>query len=150
MTETGVPNPRREVVVERLETGRYVAINARGGRLEFGATKDGQFSPVELLLAAIGGCSGVDIDVVTSRRAEPEQFQVAVSADKATDEAGATRLDDVVVDFRVKFADDEPGRQATDMIERLIKHSRDKDCTVSLTVEAPTHVTFTRDGVPVE
>ncbi len=47
------------------------------------------FTPVELMLAAIGGCTRIDVDVVTSRRAEPEAFEVAVNADKIKD-AGAT------------------------------------------------------------
>lgn len=140
---------RRSVTVTRRETGRYRARNARGGELEFGSGDDIEFTPVELLLAAIGGCSAVDVDVVTARRAKAEQFEVEVSGVKEVDDAGAVKLDDVVVDFSVRFADDDPGRRAAGMVERLIRLSRDKDCTVSRSVELPTHLEFRRDGKPV-
>ena len=53
----------RTVSVDRLGTGRYVATNARGGRIEFGTGDETGFTPVELLLAAIGGCTSIDADV---------------------------------------------------------------------------------------
>ncbi len=34
------------------------------------------FTPVELLLAAIAGCSAIDVDYLTARRAEPDAFEV--------------------------------------------------------------------------
>ena len=41
------------VTLQRTATGRYVATNARGVQLELGSDDD-VFSPVEVLLAAIG------------------------------------------------------------------------------------------------
>ena len=141
---------RRQITLTRRGTGAYTATNVRGGTVEFGSGGDEQFTPVELLLAAIAGCSAVDVDIVTARRAEAQQFEVTVTAAKQTDDGGAVKLDDVVVDFRVGFGDDEAGRQAASMVERLIALSRDKDCTVSRTVELPTHVEFRRDGEPLD
>ncbi|WP_406081131.1 OsmC family protein [Micromonospora sp. NBC_00858] len=46
------------------------------------------FTPVELLLAAIGGCTAIDVDHITRRRAEPTQLSVVVSGDKIRDETG--------------------------------------------------------------
>ena len=51
----------------------------RGGRIEFGTGDDADFTPVELLLAAIGGCATIDADVATSRHVEPLHFSVSVS-----------------------------------------------------------------------
>ena len=98
-------------------------------------------SPVELLLAAVAGCSAVDVDVVTSRRAEPELFDVHVDGTRINED-GASRLSDVDVEFSLRFSDTEAGRQAQSMIERLVRISHEKDCTVSRTVENPTTVTF--------
>ena len=55
------------VEVERLAQTHYRATNPAGASLEFGAG-EGLLSPVELLLAAVAGCTAVDVDVVTSRR----------------------------------------------------------------------------------
>ncbi|WP_203567515.1 OsmC family protein [Aestuariimicrobium ganziense] len=144
------PPARRQVSVTRRETGRYTATNSRGGTLDFGSGQDEEFTPVELLLAAIGGCSAVDVDIVTARRAEADQFEVTISGAKVTDESGGVRLDDVVVDFTVRFDDDEEGRRAASMVERLVKLSRDKDCTVSRTVEHATDVEFRLEGTPLD
>lgn len=138
-TATDQQSPRRGVVVERTAAGSYRARSAAGATIDFG-TGEGQFSPVELLLAAVGGCTAVDVDVVTSRRSEPERFEVEVSAQKVRDDQGAVRLEDVEVLFRLAFPDDEAGRQAMRLVPRLVQLSHEKDCTVSRTVELPTHV----------
>ena len=128
------------VDVTRIDTGHYRATNAAGDSLEFGSG-EGLFSPVELLLAAVAGCSAVDVDVVTSRRAEPELFDVHVDGTRINED-GTSRLSEVDVEFSLRFPDTDAGRQAESMIERLVRISHDKDCTVSRTVENPTTVTF--------
>lgn len=127
------------VTLQRMATGRYVATNARGVQLELGSDDD-VFSPVEVLLAAIGACSAIDVDVVTSRRAEPERFEVTIGAMKVTDETGGNRLADVDVAFDVAFDDSPEGRQAAGLVPRLVRLSHDRDCTVSRTVELPTNL----------
>ena len=131
---------RRSVDVTRVSTGRYAATNARGGRIEFGTGDDTDFTPVELLLAALAGCSSVYVDLVTSRRAEPERFVATASGEKLVDDAGAVRLDDLEVVFDIAFPDDDGGHRAAGLVPRLVELSHDKDCTVSRTIEA---------GVPV-
>ena len=126
--------------VTRVDTGHYRATNPAGASLEFG-TGEGLLSPVELLLAAVAGCSAVDVDVVTSRRAEPELFDVHVNGTRVSED-GAARLSDVDVEFSLRFPDTDAGRQAQSMVERLVRISHEKDCTVSRTVEHPTTVSF--------
>ena len=128
------------VDVTRVDTGHYRATNAAGATLEFG-TGEGLLSPVELLLAAVAGCSAVDVDVVTSRRTEPEIFDVHVEGTRVNED-GASRLSEVNVEFSLRFPDTDTGRQAQSMVERLVRVSHEKDCTVSRTVENPTNVTF--------
>ncbi|ACP32372.1 OsmC family protein [Corynebacterium aurimucosum] len=129
-----------DVDVTRVDTGHYRATNAAGASLEFGQG-EGLLSPVELLLAAVAGCSAVDVDVVTSRRTEPELFGVHVEGTRVNED-GASRLSDVNVEFSLRFPDTDAGRQAQSMVERLVRISHEKDCTVSRTVENPTNVTF--------
>jgi putative redox protein len=133
-------DPHRQVTVERLETGVYRATNQRGDQLTFGSVEGAGFTPVELLLAAIGGCSAVDVDVVTERRAEPEIFEVVVEADKVRDEVGNI-LRDIQMTFRITFPDGVAGDQARELVPRAVRASHERACTVSRTIEAGTPVT---------
>ena len=83
----------RQTKIERIDRLRYRAYGANGATLDFGVG-EGLLTPVELLLAAIAGCSSVDVDAGTSRRSTPEVFEVLASALKQTED-GAVRLDDV-------------------------------------------------------
>ncbi|OLF12212.1 oxidoreductase [Actinophytocola xinjiangensis] len=129
----------RSVQVERVSTMRYVARNAAGATLPIGG--DG-FTPVELLLAAIGSCTAMDADVVISRRTEPESFTVTVSGDKISDDTG-NRMTNLAVTFDVRLPEGPAGDQARTLLARTVKLSHDRLCTVSRTVELGTPVTST-------
>jgi putative redox protein len=130
----------RQVTLERVDTGVYRATNPRGAQITFGSMAEDGFSPVELLLAAIGGCSAVDVDVVTGRRAEPDRFEVVVEAEKIRDDVGNI-LRDIRMTYRITFPDGPDGDKARDMVPRAAKASHDRTCTVSRTIEAGTPVT---------
>ena len=139
----GTDADHRAVTIERTASGRYTATNVRGGQVTFGAgagAADG-FTPVELLLAAIGGCTAADVDTLTSRRAEPEAFEVAVDADKVRDEGG-NRLAGIEVTFRLRFPAGEQGDAARAVLPDVVKKSHDRLCTVSRTVGLGTPVEF--------
>lgn len=108
-------NTLRSVTVERTGTGHFTATNPRGGTISFGTSSDPHggtdFTPVELLLAAIGGCTAADVDVATARHAEPTGFTVSVTGDKISDEFG-NRMTDLMVTFSVTFPDGELGDRA--------------------------------------
>jgi uncharacterized OsmC-like protein len=137
-------NSLRSVTVERTSTGHFVATNARGGSVSFGtgAAGDTEFTPVELLLAALGGCTAVDVDIATTRHAEPTSFAVAASGTKVDDDLG-NRLTDLSVTFHVTFPDGEGAERARAILPRAVKTSHDRLCTVSRTVETGTPVTAT-------
>lgn len=130
----------RSVSVERTSTGSYVARNPRGGEIRVDSTGSADFTPVELLLVAIGACSAVDVDAATSRRAEPTTFRVDVEGHKVVDASGGNVMRDIVVTFDVAFPEGEAGDKARLVLPRAARVSHDKECTVSRTVEA---------GVPV-
>jgi putative redox protein len=133
-------DPQRRVELTRLSKGRFRATNARGGTLEIGQAGDEQvFSPVELLLTAIAACSAIDVDFITAKRAEPDRFDVEMSANKIRDEQG-NRLTDLLLTFDVSFPDDEGGRAAADVLPRAVQQSHDRLCTVSRTVEVGTPI----------
>lgn len=133
----------RAVDIERASTGRYVVRNVRGGAISIGTGEDPAFTPVELLLAAIGGCTAIDVDVITSRRAEPHEFLVRVTGDKVRDESGGTRMENLTVEFTITFPDGTAGDAAREALPRAVQRSHDRLCTVSRTVELGTPVSTT-------
>ncbi|NES27111.1 OsmC family peroxiredoxin [Micromonospora terminaliae] len=136
----------RSVEIERTSVGRYVVRNARGGSMSMGTGDDGDFTPVELLLAAIGGCTAVDVDLITSRRAEPAQFSVTVTGDKIRDETGGNRMRNLRVEFAVTFPAGADGDSAREALPRSLRQSHDRLCTVSRTVETGTPVEIVDTG----
>lgn len=135
-------NSLRTVTVERTATGRFTATNAQGGTLDFGTGSGAEFTPVELLLAAIAGCTAADVDVATSRHEEPDTFRVTVTGNKIADDLG-NRLTDLDVTFTVAFPDGASGDRARAILPRAVKTSHDRLCTVSRTIETGTPVTVT-------
>jgi uncharacterized OsmC-like protein len=134
-----MPDSRRSISVTRTSAGRYTAANGRGGTLDFGTGDATDFTPVELFLAAIGGCTAVDVDIFTTRRAEPESFVVEVGGNKVRDEDG-NRMEGLSVTFRVRFPDGEAGDAARALMPESVQRSHDRLCTVSRTVELGTPV----------
>ncbi len=139
----------RRVTLERMRKGRYRVDNARGGSITIDSGEDDDFTPVELLLAAIGGCSAIDVDFITSKRAEPDGFGVAVGGDKIRADQG-NRMDNLVLSFAVRFPDGAAGDAARAVLPRAVAQSHDRLCTVSRTVEIATPIAVRIKYGPVE
>jgi len=135
----------RSIEMSRLGKGRYVATNARGGRLVLGQG-DESFNPVELLLVAIAGCSAIDVDYIVSKRAEPTRFDLRMSGDKIRDDQG-NRMTNLTLTFDIAFPDDEGGQAAYDVLPRAVQQSHDRLCTVSRTVEVGAPITTRIEGL---
>lgn len=129
----------RRVTIDRVRNTHYTATNARGGTIGVGSGSDSDFTPVELLLAAIAGCTAIDVDLVTSRRAEPDSFQVVAEGDKVRDGQG-NHLTDIMVTFRIAFPDGDGGDKARAILPDVVQKSHDRLCTVSRTVEIGTPI----------
>jgi uncharacterized OsmC-like protein len=129
----------RSIALTRTGKARFRATNVRGGTLDLGEGDDSDFTPVELLLVAIAGCSAIDVDYLTGKRVDPETFNVAARADKIRDELG-NRLTDIRVSFDVTFPPGAEGDRATEILPRSIAQSRDRLCTVTRTVAIGTPV----------
>jgi putative redox protein len=129
----------RSVTVTRSPDDSYTAHNIRGGALTIGDGAGAGFTPTELLLAAIGACTAIDVGTLTARRAEPDAFEVRVDAEKVRDEGG-NHLQDLVVTFRVAFPDGPAGDAARELLPEAVRRSHDRLCTVSRTVELGTPV----------
>jgi len=130
----------RSVTLQRTSLGQYEVHNARGGTITIGVGDGSDFTPVELLLAALGGCTGADVDYITSKRAQPDSFSVHVTGDKVRDETGGNRLVNLAIELRVTFPEGTAGDTAREALPRAARMSHDRLCTVSRTVELGTPV----------
>ena len=111
----GTGTGHREVQLRRTAHGEFDVENVRGGRIHIGTGEGADFTPVELLLAAI------------------ERFEVLSEGVKVRDERG-NHLDDIAVTFTVTFPEGEAGDRAREMLPKSIQMSHDRLCTVSRTV----------------
>jgi putative redox protein len=129
----------RTVTVERIAPRVFTVTNSRGGQLTFGTGSGSEFTPTELLLAAIGGCTAIDVDILTSRRAQPDSFRVRVEADKVRD-GGGNRLTGIEVTFQIAFPAGVDGDAARVILPDVVKKSHDRLCTVGRTIELGTPI----------
>lgn len=131
----------RSIDLERIGQGRYKATNPRGGVLPIGSGADPDFTPVELLLAGIAGCSAIDVDLIAGKRAQPESFRVRATGEKIRDEQG-NRLADITVTFDLVYPEGEEGDAARAVLPRSLEQTRDRLCTVGRTVAVGTPVSY--------
>ena len=132
----------RSVEIAKIGPGRFKATNERGGETFFGlGGEDPDFTPVELLLAAIAGCGALDVEALTSKRATSTGFTVLAEGDKVRDEGG-NHLSGVRVTFDVTFPEGAEGDAARDRLPGAIEMSRDRLCTVSRTVQLGADVSY--------
>lgn len=128
----------RSVSMTRVDKGVFDVTNVRGGTMRIGG--DGaDFSPVELLLAAIAGCTAIDVDYITTKRVEPETFTVTSAGEKLRDDSG-NFMGGLEVRFTVSFPEGEEGDRARERLPEAVKRSHDRLCTVSRTVELGTPI----------
>jgi putative redox protein len=129
------------VRVERTDDGGFVARNGRGAEVAIGgASDDGVFSPVELLLAALGGCEIVTVEPLTADRGHR---LVKLAATVEAEKVAPTRLGTITVTYDVELppGDDAAAKVFTDVAHRV----HENHCTVG---RALREVTATEQVLP--
>jgi uncharacterized OsmC-like protein len=139
---TDATSDTRSVDLEKVGEHRFKAVNARGGVLPVGHGDDPDFTPVELLLAALAGCSALDVDFITGKRAPFATFAARAEGQKVRD-AGGNHLVGLTVTFDVTFPEGEAGDAARDVLESAIQRSQDRLCTVGRTIALGDDVRYT-------
>ena len=123
----------------RIETARdgfrrWTARNDRGAEVRIAAADDEgaqpSFTPVELLLAAMGGCGGLVVDR-TARTVEHDGLRIVVESMSGPEDEG--RVGRIRVSYEMELpAGDE---QAAEKFARGVQLTHERYCTVSRTVE---------------
>jgi putative redox protein len=129
------------VRVERTDDGGFVARNGRGAEVAIGGASDeGVFSPVELLLAALGGCEIVTVEPLTADRGHR---LVKLAATVEAEKVAPTRLGTITVTYDVELPpdDDDAAKIFHDVAHRV----HENHCTVG---RALREVTVTEQVLP--
>ena len=129
------PDDLRSIELTRIGAARFKATNVRGGETFMGTGgEDPDFTPVELLLAAIAGCSALDVEAITHKRTTSTAYDVHAEATKVRDDQG-NHLTGIRLSFDVTFPEGPEGDAARGRVQEAIELSRDRLCTVSRTVQ---------------
>ena len=127
------PETHRSVDLHQIGEHRWKATNSRGGGVSIGPGEDPDFTPVELLLAALVGCGAADLDYIAGKRAPFETFSARAEGHKVRDEDGS-HLVQLKVTLDVTFPEGEGGDAAREILPRTIQQIQDRLCTVARTV----------------
>jgi uncharacterized OsmC-like protein len=132
----------RSIELTRIGPARFKATNDRGGETFLGVGGDDpDFTPVELLLAAIGGCGALDVEAITHKRVSSTTFTVRAEAHKVRDDDG-NHLSGMRISVDVAFPDGPEGDAARERVQGAMEMSRDRLCTVSRTVQLGAEVAY--------
>ncbi len=123
------------VEVERTEDG-FVARNDRGATISFGlGGDDAYFTPVELLLAALGGCNIVTVEPLTAkRRHRLERLAATIESEKIK----PNQLGTITMTYHVELPADDP--EADAVYRDVAKRVHERHCTVSNALEHESHI----------
>jgi putative redox protein len=132
-----------KIKINRLNEDFHMeAINDEGARLEMDGSNEigGQnlgMKPMQLLLAAAGGCSSIDVLLILKKQKQNvRSFSVDVDADK--EKVGDYSLyKNVCLHFRIE-GDLDPSKA-----KKAVELSLDKYCSVAKTLEPTTTVSYT-------
>jgi uncharacterized OsmC-like protein len=123
-------------VTVHVRDGRTEAVNRRGARLPIDPDGVDGFTPVELLLAALGGCGAIDVELLMDKQRDPvEEITLTVTGHKIDH-----RLHDLSVIYA--FAGEHDPRK----IDRALTKTGDDLCTVSRTLRLGADVGHTIAG----
>jgi putative redox protein len=131
----------RRVDLSQIAEGRYQAVNRRGGVLPIGSGDDLDFTPVELLLAALAGCTAIDVGSITGKRAAPESFDIRTEGHKIRDDDGS-HLVDLTVTLSITFPEGEAVDGAREILPRAVRQTADRICTVGRTLQLGTDIAY--------
>lgn len=131
------------ITVNWLNEGYHMeAGNEEGGKIRMdGHTKigglEGGLSPMQLLLAGIGGCSAIDVIAILEKQKQTiDDLSVEVISDKEKRKEGYSEFKKIHLHFKIT------GDIDTKKVERALSLSIDKYCSVSKALEKGSEISY--------
>ncbi|GAA4098650.1 OsmC family protein [Actinomadura miaoliensis] len=121
------------VRVQRTGDG-FEAVNDRRARVAVDGSGEtpGAFTPVELLLAALGGCELVTVEPLTAKRGHRlARLAATVHADKVA----TSRLGTITISYEVELP--EGDEKAAEVFEAVARRVHKSYCTVGNALKEP-------------
>jgi len=140
IVEKKEPSTPSVVRVKWIDGMRFVATDSTGHSIVMDASKQGGgegsgFSPLQLLLAALGGCTGIDIvDIMRKQRQPLDDLEIIVSGERVKEPPRV--YNKIHVEYRVKGKDIKEKA-----VQRAIGLSEEKYCSVGAMLRAKAEVT---------
>lgn len=132
------------VKVKWIDGLQFVANDDKGHSIVMDVSKehggeDSGFGPMQLLLAAFGGCTGIDVvEILLKQRQKLEDLEIGVSGERVSESPRV--YDKIYVEYRLR------GRELKDKaVQRAIQLSQDKYCSVGATLKAKAKVSYDYD-----
>lgn len=122
------------IKVKWIDGVRFVANDDKGHSIIMDVSKEqggegSAFGPMQLLLAALGGCTGIDIvGIMRKQRQEVTSLEILVSGERVAEHPRV--YDKVHVEYRLKGED-----LKEKAVQRAIQLSEDTYCSVGATIK---------------
>ena len=130
-----------KIEINRLNDGFHMeALNEQGNSIHIDASPDigggnNGMRPMQLLLAAMGGCSSIDIiNILKKQRQDLKDIKITVTGEREKD-AVPSLYTEVHAHFKLY------GNLDPDKVEKAVALSVDKYCSVAKTLEKTAKVT---------
>jgi len=136
-----------KITIDQLEETHMEAQNEQGGLIRMdGSTSigglEGGFSPMQLLLAGVGGCSAIDIiGILKKQKQNLQDLRVEIDGNRQKKE---TYSEFTTIHIKYIFSGDLEKQK----VERAINLSLDKYCSVSKTLEKTSEITHSYEIKP--
>lgn len=128
------------ITIDQIDGTHMEAENEENGKIRMdGSTSigglEGGFSPMQLLLAGVGGCSAIDIiGILEKQKQDIQDLQVEVDGDRQSKD---TYSEFTSINLNYIFTGDLEEKK----VERAINLSLDKYCSVSKALEKTSKIT---------
>jgi putative redox protein len=129
------------VKVKWVDGSQFVASDATGHSVVMDVSKEhggegSGFGPMQLLLVALGGCSGMDVvDILRKQRQKLESLELHVSGERVSEHPRV--YGKVHVEYRVKGKD-----LKEKFVQRAVELSQKKYCSVAATLRPKAEVSY--------
>lgn len=123
-----------EVKLDLKETW-FEASNGRGASIKLGAGLEDGVSPMEAVLMAAGGCSGIDVVSTLKKMRQPlEGMEISVSGQRR--EEHPRYYNSIQIKYVLK------GKLDYEKVKRAVELSLDKYCSVTNGLEPKAKITY--------